>query len=363
MTFIEKNSKGLLCMREKIHCAIIGCGVIAPVHADSYHLCDNVELSWACDIVKDNAIQFAKRYGITQVDTDYHKILEDPLVDCVSVCTDHGSHAVIVNDAFRAGKHVLCEKALSTTPENLTGMLKTHKEHPSITFVAVFQHKFDASFRLLKELIDTNVFGKVLTINCHHHFFRREDYYKTDAWRGTIAGEGGAACINQAIHFIDVVNWVSGGFSDVCGFCDNKTHGTTIETEDTAVAAIKFTSGAMGTLALSSSCNLNWDHRISVFGTAGSLEPRDSQLHFISFADKTTEKSISDRYKDIVEQKKISSGKDYYGLSHSAQIADFIDAVRLGQTPFVTGESAAATVRFVFDLYRSSREKRWISLT
>jgi len=111
---------------KKIKSAIIGCGVIAPSHAEGYKGIGDVEIAWACDLVKEKADKLAAKYGISKTTADFREVLADPEVSCISVCTDHASHSMIAVEAFKKGKHVLCEKALSSTHQGLENMIETH---------------------------------------------------------------------------------------------------------------------------------------------------------------------------------------------------------------------------------------------
>jgi predicted dehydrogenase len=110
-----------------IRVGIIGNGVIGPTHAEGFRRIPGVELAWACDLVEDKARRLAEKYAIGQITTDYREVIADPKVTCVAVCTDHASHAPITVAALKAGKHVLCEKALAATAKGMTAMLAAHR--------------------------------------------------------------------------------------------------------------------------------------------------------------------------------------------------------------------------------------------
>ena len=104
-------------MNKTVRIGIIGCGVIAPSHIESYQLDPNVKVVWACDLVRAKADAVADKYGIPNRTVSAADVFADPAVDAVSICTGHASHAALCVQALAAGKDVLCEKALAGSPE------------------------------------------------------------------------------------------------------------------------------------------------------------------------------------------------------------------------------------------------------
>lgn len=347
----------------KIRSAIIGCGVIAPSHAEGYAGIEGVQISWACDLVKEKADKLAAKYKIPKVTTDFREVLADPELDCVSICTDHASHPMIAVEALKRGKHVLCEKVLSTTSQGLVNMLETHKKHKDLVFSGVFQNRYNKVYQLMRKLIAENALGTLLTADLQFRCYRSNEYYDADEWRGTWSKEGGSLLINQAIHAIDLLGWMTGGVRTLSGTYSNLTHGEHIETEDTAVAILRFNSGALGTISATSSSRIEWDMSYSFNGSGGTIDLRNGAIQRIDLKDKPLMESISAEIRKISDEEKVSGpGKAYYGPSHSCQIADFIESIRTGKEPFITAESAGHTVDLVLGIYQSHREKKWVKI-
>ena len=254
-----------------IRTGIIGCGVIAPTHIQSYQRLPDVEVTAVCDLVPEKAKDLAEIFSIEKIYPTCQELLADPGIDAVSICTDHESHTAIAIDALKAGKHVICEKSLASNKENLAKMVEEAARHPELVASGVFQHRFDPSYLYLKELLEENTFGTLLTADLSVMCLRTEAYYKADSWRGTWAKEGGALLINQAIHFIDMISWVMGGVESISGAWKNLDHKGIIECEDTATASIIYRNGALGSLTASSASPLNWEPVMSFNGTKGSL--------------------------------------------------------------------------------------------
>ncbi len=349
-------------MSKRIKVAVIGCGVIAPTHIESYLAQDQVEVAWLCDLVEQKARGLAEKYGVANVATDYRQVLADAEVDCVSVCTDHASHAPICVAALEAGKHVLCEKALAATAEGLDAVLAAHGRHPGRVFAGVFQHRFDAVSRLLKRQVDEGLFGTILTGGVQVRCLRTPGYYEADRWRGTWAEEGGSVLINQAIHFIDLLAWLMGGVTRLCGTYDNLTHGGSIETEDTAVASLRFANGALGTLEATCSSHLSWEPTLSIHGTVGSVDVRNGRCVKAVFEDEALGRQVQAELDAAADGPGVQAGKTYYGKGHAAQIADFVEAAREQRQPYVTAASARHAVDVVLAIYRSHRQNGWVAL-
>jgi len=343
----------------KIRVGIIGCGVIAPTHVESYQKHPDVEVTWACDLLPERAQRLAEKYGIPRTGTDASEVFAADDVDAVSICTDHASHAVLCEAALNAGRDVLCEKALSSSREGLKRILSAARKHRrSRIFGGVFQHRFEPVNRQMRQYIADGVLGQMLTAGVQMRCLRTKDYYRSDAWRGTWAEEGGSVLINQAIHYVDQLQWQMGGAESISGIYANLTHGDVIETEDTAVAAIRFSNGSLGTLEATCSSHIGWEPTLHFHGTEGSIELRHDQPVKVLFRDAALGQRVREQLESCRNAPPEAVGKSYYGTGHVAQIGDFLDAVRERREPYVTIESSARTVELVFALYESHRSKR-----
>ncbi|MFH0910809.1 MAG: Gfo/Idh/MocA family oxidoreductase [Planctomycetota bacterium] len=349
-------------MARRLRLGIIGCGTVSPSHVESYLRAGNVEVAWTCDLVPERARMLAERYHVPRVTADYRELLSDPGVDCVSICTDHASHAPLTIAAFEAGKHVLCEKPIVLNAAAMKEVFDAHAKRPELVYAGVFQHRFDRSIRLVKELVDGGVFGTIVTCGVQVRCRRDPPYYRERDWRGTWQGEGGSVTMNQALHSIDVLVWAMGGVKAVCGAFTNLRLGGVIETEDTAAAVLRFASGALGTVETTASSSLGWENTLFLHGAEGCVELRDGQPIKLHFREEALLREVSDRFKECRDPDLIRGNPGHYGKTHPAQIADFIAAIREGREPFVTPRSAFHTVQVVLGIYQSHREGRWVEI-
>ena len=341
---------------------IVGCGVIGPTHAACYRQIPGVSLTWACDLVKEKAAKLAADYGVPRVTTDVHRMLRASDVDAVSICTDHASHARLVAAALKAGKHVLCEKALAQRTSGLETILRAASAHPELVCSGVFQHRFETLNRRVREAIAAGTLGRMLTASVRLRCLRTNDYYRADVWRGTWDLEGGSVLINQAIHYLDLLRWMMGGTRAVTGLHANLTHGDTIETEDTATAAVLFGNGALGTIEATCSSHAGWESSLFFQGTTGAIELFNDAVKRVDLADKAAGERLLDELSACTGAHLDGPGKSYYGIGHPAQIADFVDAIRKHRPPFVAVASSAQTADLVLGIYKSFRTGRRVEL-
>lgn len=345
-----------------IKCGIIGCGVIAPTHIEGYRSLPEVEVIHLCDLIPERVNALGDKYGIARRSVDYKELLADPEVDAVSVCTDHASHAQIVCDALAAGKHVICEKALGRVSEDLARMTKAAAAHPELTAAGIFQHRYELANRRLKKLIADGKFGRVLAVNLVFSCLRTNEYYEKDAWRGTASGEGGGILINQAIHHLDQLRYLFGNVKRLAGRTANLTHQGVIEVEDTAAFVVEFGSGLFGTVAATNSSCVEWRSFLTVVGTEANLEYANEKPVFVESSVEGRADEITQALTARGEEQAAIVGKAYYGAGHTAQLADFLEAIREKRQTEVTMADAADSAALVLAVYESERTGGWVEI-
>ena len=342
-------------MKKTVRIGIIGCGVIAPSHIESYQLDPNVKVVWACDLVKAKADAIADKYGIPKRTVSAADVFADPTVDAVSVCTSHHTHAALCVAALAAGKDVICEKALTGSSADLAKMLKAADAHPDRIFAGIFQHRYNPIFQCLRDFVAKGAFGKPISAAMQHRGLRTPKYYNSDDWRGTWKKEGGGVLINQAIHYLDLFQWVMGGVRDVEAFFTNAALRKCIETEDTIVGAVRFKNGALGTVEATNSAFVPWETTLEITGTDGAVEIRDGQIRKNAFRNPAFADELVAAH-EAAERRNVGKiGKNYYGYGHPIQIADFVKSIRTRKPPFVTIRDAAAAPALVMKFYKAAR--------
>ena len=329
---------------KKINVGIIGCGVISYDHIRAYSLLPDVNVKTLCDLDASKAAQLGNEFNIKDIRSEAASVFADNEIDAVSICTDHFSHAALSVAALDAGKHVLCEKPLSSSKQNMDSMLTAESHHPELVFACVFQHRFNPVYAYVKKMMEQGGFGRLLSCTLSMFCMRTKEYYESALWRGKWHTEGGSVTMNQAIHSIDIFQWIAGGADAVKGMYANLEHKGIIETEDTAAACIRFKNGALGTIATSSASHLNWKIGMTFYGTTATMELRDASLYSFTAENAELEKRVIDELNAIGEAEAANHAKSYYGIGHPPVIADFIGAIREKRKPFVTPSMAREAV-------------------
>ena len=184
---------------------IIGAGHISKQHIEAYKKNPECELAAIADLNGDLARQTAETYHIPAYYTDYHKLLEDPQIDAVSIVTPTFTHCDIVIDALKAGKKCLCEKPPARTLAEVERVVKTAEETGAFLMWA-FVARFHPETKMLKEYIDAGNLGKIY----HAEALRLMRYALISGWFLNKEKSGGGALIDNAIHEIDVAMYLMG---------------------------------------------------------------------------------------------------------------------------------------------------------
>jgi len=216
---------------------------------------------------------------------------------------------------------------------------------------SIFQARFGDAARQLKSAIDTGRFGRLVLASCYVKWNRTKAYYT--GWKGRLAEDGGGAVINQAIHGVDLLQWFAGMPVEVFAWTTQRVH--KIESEDTAVAALKFGSGAFGTIETSTAVWPGYARRIEICGENGSAVMEDDDIVKWEFREARPEDAT---IRATRESAAMGSGAaapmaiKFEG--HLRQIQDFIDGIRENRPFFIEGAEARKAVSLVRAIYESA---------
>ncbi|MFV2013627.1 MULTISPECIES: Gfo/Idh/MocA family protein [unclassified Micromonospora] len=336
--------------------AIIGCGRVAPNHVDGVRASDGGTLLWACDVDDVAAKSFAAEHGIPHWTADAADMLNDPDVTAVSIATDHGRHAELAEAALRAGKHVLVEKPLALSAADARRLVALAAEHDRVLSV-VSQHRYDPVVRAVRQWLADGLLGTLLFAQVCLEAQREPDYYAQSYWRGTWAGEGGSALVNQGYHCLDVSRGLLGDMTVHAAVATRAVLGDVIETEDT-MSALLSAGGVPITLNVTVGSATLWRTRIDIVGSAGAVTldlDHPGTLH----------RGTGEAVEVAAARLPISDGDEpvpgtsYYGISHRSQIADFLTAVVGGHAMETDGHDGMAMVSLLEQLYNAChRDKK-----
>jgi UDP-N-acetyl-2-amino-2-deoxyglucuronate dehydrogenase len=339
---------------KRLHFGIVGVGNIAPLHALAIRGLPEAELVAVATRDSERGRAFTKKYGgVWQA--DYADLLQQPDVDVVVICTPHDLHAPMTIAAAQAGKHVLCEKPMARTMAECDTMVAAC-DRAGVTLGVVFQSRFEALSLQLKRLIDEGTLGRIMWNSANTIWYRTNDYYSSGPWRGTWAHEGGGVLINQAIHAIDLMLWLTGMPDQVAA--QTRTLNHTIEVEDGAIATLAYGENRLGLIQATTVAYPGYAERLEVYGTCGSAIYHKGEGRL--------EWHLLDPREDHVLETNISSGAanpmDISAAGHAAVFQDFAEAIRQGRRPLIDGLEGRRSVQVVEAIYQSARSGGAVTL-
>ncbi|MEO9188715.1 MAG: Gfo/Idh/MocA family oxidoreductase [Acetobacteraceae bacterium] len=314
--------------------AVIGLGNALIPHARAIaDLPDRVRVVWAVarDPARLRAIEAEHRWKTT---TDIAHAVQDPSVDAVLVLTHPNTHRGITEQAFAAGKHVLCEKPLAVSVAEAEAIVAAGRRADRRLGV-VLQMRMRPGVQRLRAALKSGELGEVQAASMVVPWWRPQAYYDQKG-RGTRAQDGGGVLMTQAIHTLDLFHWLL-PVREVVAALARTTALHRMETEDWAAALLRLENGAPATLTATTAAYPGSGETIDVIGATGSARLSADGLR-LSFLDNRTE--------SVPEDGGSGSGANLMGFSHAghrAVLADFLDAIEQERDPLVTGEAALAT--------------------
>ena len=376
-------------MTEKLRFGIVGCGVIGPIHAQAIASLPDAQLVAVTDINPEKAQRLADEYAVKPY-TTLAEMLAGEQLDVVNICTPSGRHGEQVCQVMRSGRHVIVEKPMEISHAAIEQMLRVQQES-GVKLAVISQHRFDPASLQVHDLVEEQAFGRLVLGNAIVPWWRSQAYYDSGAWRGTWQLDGGGVLMNQSIHSIDLLQWFMGPVRSIYAYTDTLAHH--METEDVAVAVLRFENGAPGTIAATTSAYPGVTTRIEIFGAKGSAVIEDDNLSYLHLAREDSQEigaygiahevskraSLRSAEGSYTESKKAAaaaaakrsgarintSAQNPVALSfrgHALQIADMIRAIREDGTPVVDGQAARHPVEIILGIYESARTHKEVTL-
>lgn len=222
---------------------IIGCGAIGHKRAKSLEDC---RVTWAADPCLERAESLARLVKTAKPTSDWRQLMDASDVEAVIVSTSNDALAPVTLAAIQAGKHVLVEKPVARTVEELKPVVEAARRN-RVVVKAGFNHRFHPAFVKAKEIIDSGQAGPLMFIRARYGHGGRLGYEKE--WRGNPALSGGGELIDQGVHLIDLSRWFLGEFEQVDGFLS--TYYWDMKVEDNAFLALQTASAQMAWLHVS----------------------------------------------------------------------------------------------------------------
>lgn len=341
-------------MKEVINFALVGCGRISGNHIEALKIFQNeAKLIAVCDIDEAKARKTGKENY-----ADYYTNLDDMLgrgdIDVLSICTPSGLHPVHGIAAAKRKLHVITEKPMATNLKKADELISACDENGVQLFV-VKQNRLNSTLQLVKRSIDKGRFGRIYMAIVNVLWSRPQSYYDEAKWRGTWEFDGGAF-MNQASHYVDMIEWLIGPVESVSAFTG--TLARKIQTEDSGVANIKFRNGAFGSINVTMlTFPKNFEGSITIIGEKGTVKVGGVAVNKIEHWE----------FRDYDDDDRLVGASAYnppnvYGFGHTGYYKNVIAALKGNTEPDIDGREGRKSLELILGIYKSAREGRSIPL-
>lgn len=329
----------------KVKFAIVGSGSIVPAHAQAILSIQDAALVAIYGRSGVKVQELATKYNCDGYN-DYQEMLKRTDIDAVSICTPSGLHAELGIAAALAGKHVVIEKPIDITLEKADALIKTCQMQ-GVMLGIIFQRRYSDGVIALKELLEQRKLGKLLFGGCYIKIYRSQEYYDSAAWRGTWDFDGGGVLMNQGIHYIDMLQFLVGSVAEVTGYCGTFGH-TGLEVEDTASAAVKFKSGALGVIEGTTCAYPGLVSRIDIYGTEGSAVIENEVLTVVKL-----KSGYEYAVASCAENTGVSNPNSSFEC-HRRQFQDIVTAIKQGHQPEINGLEGRKSLEVILAIYKAA---------
>lgn len=346
----------------RVRTAVLGCGKVGHFHAQCYKSLEISEFVGAVGTRPGRGAAFAREYGVRGFDS-LKELVDATGAEAISICTPHPAHAAYAVEAAKLGLHLAIEKPLAITLEDCDRIISAAEEY-DVKGTTISQRRFyEPAMRIHQAIVDGKL-GKPILGTVSMLGWRSMDYYQSDPWRGTWDGEGGGVLVNQAPHQLDLLLWYMGEVQEVYGMWDTLNH-PGLEVEDTAVAVIRFKSGALGNIVVSNSQNPALWGRVHVHGDNGASVgvQTDGGAMFIAGVSEITEPPINDIWTIPGEAELLAEYQKHDAAAfmtvdsrlhyHRLQLEDFLNSILSNRSPLITLEDGRRTVELFSAIYTS----------
>lgn len=347
--------------------SIAGCSRVAHLHAKAIMGIPHARLSGVWSRTSSKAEEFASAYK-TKAYSDIAHMVKENNTDLVIVCNWHPYHVQPVVEAASAGANVLVEKPLASDLKDCDEMIRVCREN-SVKLGVISQRRWLEPVKRVREAIDSGKLGKPVLATVMMLGWRDKAYYESDPWRGSWKAEGGGVLVNQSPHQLDIMLWLMGDVDEVYGLWKNLNH-PYIEVEDTALAIVKFKSGAVGNILVSNSQKPGLYTKVHVHGDNGASAgvQTDGGAMFIAGRTGVAEPPVNDIWTIPGEEHMLKQWvkEDTYTFNNcdptvvymQYQIEEYLTALEEGKEPLSNGEAGRKTVELFTAIYRSTRDNK-----
>lgn len=337
----------------KIRLAVIGCGRISKNHFDAIKIhADHLELAAVCESDATVLAEHTGRLGVPgyrQMD----EMLKKEKLDLVALCTPSGIHSEQAILAARHGVHVVTEKPMATRWQDGVRMVKACDE-AKVHLLVVKQNRRNTTLQLLKRAIEERRFGKIHMVHLNVFWTRPQSYYDQARWRGTWEFDGGAF-MNQASHYVDLLDWLIGPVEKVQAMMSTTRD---IEVEDTGVLNVRWRSGALGSMSVTMlTYPQNLEGSITILGEKGTVRVGGVAVNDIQHWQFAETKGYDQQIHEASYQT-----TSVYGFGHPLYYKNVVDTLRGDAEPETDGREGLKSLELLIAAYLSARDGKTISL-
>ena len=327
--------------------ALVGAGLAADVHRQAIEAVAEAQLAAVAHYAPARFEAISAHFGVPCASFD--EVLGRSDVDAVIVATPSGQHAEQAVRAAEAGKHVLVEKPIALRLEDADRMIEACRR-TGVRLGVAFQRRAQPLFQRIHQAVQAGDLGRLTLGAVVLPYVRDADYYDQAAWRGTWAQDGGGALMNQGIHLVDLLLWYLGVPEHISACA--RTLARDVEVEDTAAATLQFESGALATFAATTTAQPGFPHRLSLYGTAGGIEIEGERVRRWTLAAPGQVEPFP-----VSSSAGAGAGGAPGGIEadgHARLLRDFIEAVRQGRPPLVSGSEGRRSLAAVLSIYEAA---------
>jgi UDP-N-acetyl-2-amino-2-deoxyglucuronate dehydrogenase len=337
----------------KLRVAVVGCGRIAANHFGAIEKhAEHLELVAVCDIDAVTLAAHREKYKVPGY-FDVGEMLAKEVVDLAIICTPSGLHPDHVVLAARHKVHVMTEKPMATRWADGVRMVRACDEAGVRLFV-VKQNRRNTTLQLLKRAVGEGRFGRIHLVNLNIFWTRPQSYYDQAKWRGTWEFDGGAF-MNQASHYVDLLEWLIGPVEKVQAMMSTTR---AIEVEDTGVLNIRWRNGALGSMNVTMlTYPRNLEGSITILGEKGSVRVGGVAVNDIQIWEFAEPRDYDSSVKDASYQT-----TSVYGFGHPAYYENVIATLRGEAEAETDGREGLKSLEVLIAAYLSARDSRTISL-
>jgi UDP-N-acetyl-2-amino-2-deoxyglucuronate dehydrogenase len=337
----------------KIRIGIVGCGRISKNHFGSIEKhADNIELVAVCDVNPATLAEHTEKYKVPGY-VHLEKMLECEKLDIVALCTPSGIHADQAAMAARSGVHVITEKPMATRWQDGVRMVKACDDAGVRLFV-VKQNRRNTTLQLLKRAVEEKRFGKIHLVHINVFWTRPQSYYDQAKWRGTWEFDGGAF-MNQASHYVDLLDWLIGPVDKVQAMMSTTRD---IEVEDTGVLNVRWRNGALGSMSVTMlTYPSNLEGSITILGETGTVRIGGMAVNDIQLWQFAEAKDY-----DLQVQEANYQTTSVYGFGHPLYYKNVIDVLRGEAEPETDGREGLKSLELLVAAYLAARDAKTVSL-